>query len=30
MRTTRHRPLAKEAFGKSTAGHLAVMRRGNP
>jgi hypothetical protein len=27
MRTTRQRPLAKQAFSKSTPGHLAVTRR---
>jgi hypothetical protein len=27
MRATRQRPLAKKAFSKSTAGHLAVTRR---
>jgi hypothetical protein len=30
MRTTRHRTLAKEAFGMSTAGHLAVTPEVNP
>jgi hypothetical protein len=27
MRTTRQRPLAKQAFSKLSAGHLAVTRR---